>query len=413
MCHDHDSRPPAPPRSGDVAERGVLTLTSADGTEFSAAYAAPARPARVGRRGPARHPRAAPVLRRARRAVRRGRPAAAVAIDWFGRTAGVCAERGDPGRGLRLAAAHPADDARRGSTPTSPPRSATCASAPAATCRWSPSASASGAATPGGSPAATWTSPGAPASTASRRSVGRGGRPGAPAHGDADRRRRQARRWRTSCGWPRPCARRRRGRRRRLRRRAALLLRPGLRRVGRGLPGRVGARPGAHRPRGGRRDGRSPADTVAWPSSCGGRRPTICPPWWRCSPTTSDAAATREAPPDADGGAGALPAGVRPHRRRPGAPARRRHGVRRRRGHLQLTVLPGLARRGALRGQLEAVRVRPDHAAGDWAAAMIGWAVEEAGRHGCAPGAAHHEQGAVPRPAASTSGWVSSRPTRG
>ena len=42
MCHDHDSRPPAPPRSGDVAERGTLTLTAADGTEFSAAYAAPA-----------------------------------------------------------------------------------------------------------------------------------------------------------------------------------------------------------------------------------------------------------------------------------------------------------------------------------------------------------------------------------
>src|SRR6478735_7782637 len=48
MCHDHDSRPPAPPRTGDVTERGVLTLTSADGTEFSAAYAAPAEPPRVG-----------------------------------------------------------------------------------------------------------------------------------------------------------------------------------------------------------------------------------------------------------------------------------------------------------------------------------------------------------------------------
>ena len=45
MCHDHDSRPPAPPRTGDVAERGILTLTSADGTDFSAAYAAPAAPA--------------------------------------------------------------------------------------------------------------------------------------------------------------------------------------------------------------------------------------------------------------------------------------------------------------------------------------------------------------------------------
>ena len=40
MCHDHDSRPPAPPRTGEVRERGVLTLTSADGTEFSAAFAA-------------------------------------------------------------------------------------------------------------------------------------------------------------------------------------------------------------------------------------------------------------------------------------------------------------------------------------------------------------------------------------
>ncbi len=53
MCHDHDSRPPAPPRSGDVAERGVLTLTAADGTELSAAYAAPAVPARGGSGGAA------------------------------------------------------------------------------------------------------------------------------------------------------------------------------------------------------------------------------------------------------------------------------------------------------------------------------------------------------------------------
>ena len=45
MCHDTDSRPPAPPRSGDVAERGTLTLTSTDGTPVAAAYAAPARAA--------------------------------------------------------------------------------------------------------------------------------------------------------------------------------------------------------------------------------------------------------------------------------------------------------------------------------------------------------------------------------
>jgi carboxymethylenebutenolidase len=89
MCHDHDSRPPAPPRSGDVAERGVLTLTSADGTEFSAAYAAPATEARVGVvvlpdvRG--LHPY---YVALAERFAETG--AAAVAIDWFGRTAGVC-----------------------------------------------------------------------------------------------------------------------------------------------------------------------------------------------------------------------------------------------------------------------------------------------------------------------------------
>jgi carboxymethylenebutenolidase len=89
MCHDHDSRPPAPPRSGDVAERGVLTLTSADGTEFSAAYAAPATEAGVGVvvlpdvRG--LHPY---YVALAERFAETG--AAAVAIDWFGRTAGVC-----------------------------------------------------------------------------------------------------------------------------------------------------------------------------------------------------------------------------------------------------------------------------------------------------------------------------------
>ena len=93
MCHDHDSRPPAPPRSGDVAERGVLTLTSADGTEFSAAYAAPAAPARVGVvilpdvRG--LHPYYVALAERFAEA-----GVSAVTIDWFGRTAGVCGEPG-------------------------------------------------------------------------------------------------------------------------------------------------------------------------------------------------------------------------------------------------------------------------------------------------------------------------------
>jgi carboxymethylenebutenolidase len=89
MCHDHDSRPPEPPRTGDVSERGVLTLTSGDGTDFSAAYAAPATPPRVGVvllpdiRG--LHPY---YVALAERFAEAGVPT--VAIDYFGRTAGVC-----------------------------------------------------------------------------------------------------------------------------------------------------------------------------------------------------------------------------------------------------------------------------------------------------------------------------------
>lgn len=88
MCHDTDSRPPAPPRSGDVAERGTLTLPSADGTEVAAAYAAPAGQARVGVvllpdvRG--LHPY---YVALAERFAEAGLPA--LAVDWFGRTAGL------------------------------------------------------------------------------------------------------------------------------------------------------------------------------------------------------------------------------------------------------------------------------------------------------------------------------------
>lgn len=93
MCHDPDSRPPAPPRSGDVAERGVQTLGAADGTQFSIAYAAPDGPARVGVvvlpdvRG--LHPY---YVALAERFAEAGLPA--VALDWFGRTAGVCGDAG-------------------------------------------------------------------------------------------------------------------------------------------------------------------------------------------------------------------------------------------------------------------------------------------------------------------------------
>jgi carboxymethylenebutenolidase len=93
MCHDHDSRPPAPPRTGEVAERGTLTLAAADGNEFSAAYAAPAAPARTGVailpdvRG--LHPY---YVALAERFAEAGLPA--VAFDYFGRTAGPAGETG-------------------------------------------------------------------------------------------------------------------------------------------------------------------------------------------------------------------------------------------------------------------------------------------------------------------------------
>lgn len=53
-------------------------------------------------------------------------------------------------------------------------------------------------------------------------------------------------------------------------------------------------------------------------------------------------------------------------------------------GTLQLSFLPGLARRGALRAQIEAVRVAETARSGGLGAAMIGWAIEEARRRGCA-----------------------------
>jgi GNAT superfamily N-acetyltransferase len=53
-------------------------------------------------------------------------------------------------------------------------------------------------------------------------------------------------------------------------------------------------------------------------------------------------------------------------------------------GTLQLSYLPGLARRGALRAQVEAVRVREDHRGGGLGAAMLDWAVGAARERGCA-----------------------------
>ncbi|EXG81685.1 GNAT family N-acetyltransferase [Cryptosporangium arvum] len=53
-------------------------------------------------------------------------------------------------------------------------------------------------------------------------------------------------------------------------------------------------------------------------------------------------------------------------------------------GTFQLSVIPGLARRGSLRAQIEAVRVSDGYRNRGIGAAMMRWAIEEAGRRGCA-----------------------------
>jgi GNAT superfamily N-acetyltransferase len=53
-------------------------------------------------------------------------------------------------------------------------------------------------------------------------------------------------------------------------------------------------------------------------------------------------------------------------------------------GTLQLTLIPGMARGGALRGQIEAVRVHADARGRGLGATMIQWAIDESRRRGCA-----------------------------
>lgn len=51
---------------------------------------------------------------------------------------------------------------------------------------------------------------------------------------------------------------------------------------------------------------------------------------------------------------------------------------------LQLTMIPGLARRGSLRGQIEAVRVHSAHRGSGLGRFLVQWAVDESRRRGCA-----------------------------
>lgn len=53
-------------------------------------------------------------------------------------------------------------------------------------------------------------------------------------------------------------------------------------------------------------------------------------------------------------------------------------------GTLQLSFIPGLARRGSLRAQVEAVRVHQNYRNEGLGAAMFEWAIIEARRRGCA-----------------------------
>lgn len=52
-------------------------------------------------------------------------------------------------------------------------------------------------------------------------------------------------------------------------------------------------------------------------------------------------------------------------------------------GTLQLSILPGLSRRGANRGQIESFHVRADQRGGGLGAAMLRWTLSEAQRRGC------------------------------
>jgi GNAT superfamily N-acetyltransferase len=53
-------------------------------------------------------------------------------------------------------------------------------------------------------------------------------------------------------------------------------------------------------------------------------------------------------------------------------------------GTLQLTLIPGLSRRGSTRALIEAVRVHSEARGGGLGTKLILWAVEEARRQGCA-----------------------------
>jgi carboxymethylenebutenolidase len=88
MCYSDDASPPAPPVVGPLGDHGDLVLTSADGTNFGAYYAHPALPAQS---GVVVMPDVRGLHTFYKELARRFAEAGihAVAIDYFGRTAGI------------------------------------------------------------------------------------------------------------------------------------------------------------------------------------------------------------------------------------------------------------------------------------------------------------------------------------
>jgi carboxymethylenebutenolidase len=88
MCYTDDARPPLPPIGGAAADQGELTLTSADGTKFMAYFARASKPTGAGM---VVMPDVRGLHHFYKELAQRFAEAGidAVAIDYFGRTAGM------------------------------------------------------------------------------------------------------------------------------------------------------------------------------------------------------------------------------------------------------------------------------------------------------------------------------------
>ena len=88
MCYSDDARPPLPPIGGAAADQGDLTLTSADGTRFMAYFARASKPTGAGM---VVMPDVRGLHQFFKELAQRFAEAGidAVAIDYFGRTAGM------------------------------------------------------------------------------------------------------------------------------------------------------------------------------------------------------------------------------------------------------------------------------------------------------------------------------------